>query len=69
MTVNNERVTAVKGDSMISLAGLVSGGAASSFDAIYVDGSHTVRFRKSTAGTMTQLSLIIFSNTESNPSL
>ena len=40
---NNERVTAVKGDSLLSLSSLVAAGGTSTFDAIYVDGSHTVR--------------------------
>lgn len=41
---NAERVTAVKGDSLLSLSGLVAAGATSTFDAIYVDGDHTVRY-------------------------
>lgn len=41
--VNGDRVTAVKGDSMLSLAALVATGATSTFDVIYVDAGHTVR--------------------------
>ena len=37
---NGERVVAMKGDSLRSLAGLVASGLSSSFDAIYVDASH-----------------------------
>lgn len=36
-------MNAVKGDSLVSLAALVAGGASSSFDVIYLDGSHKVR--------------------------
>lgn len=36
---NGERVVAMKGDSLRSLAGLVASGLSSSFDAIYVDAS------------------------------
>lgn len=42
---NRERVSAVKGDSLLSLAGLVAGGRTSTFDVIYVDGDHGVRLQ------------------------
>lgn len=41
---NGHRIGVIKGDSMLSLASLVAGGATKSFDMIYVDGSHEVRF-------------------------
>ncbi|CAM9227259.1 unnamed protein product, partial [Pylaiella littoralis] len=37
---NGERVIAIKGDSLESLAGLLARGLISSFDAVYVDASH-----------------------------
>ncbi|CAN0083622.1 unnamed protein product [Scytosiphon promiscuus] len=37
---NRERVSALKGDSLLSLAGLVAAGRTSTFDVIYVDGDH-----------------------------
>lgn len=40
---NGERVTVVKGESMLALAALVRDGATSTFDVIYVDGDHAVR--------------------------
>lgn len=43
---NSERVTAVKGDSVLSLAASVAAGATSTFDVIYVDGGHTVRLER-----------------------
>lgn len=39
---NGERVIAIKGDSLESLAGLLARGLTSSLDAVYVDGSHQV---------------------------
>lgn len=43
---NGERVLAFKGDSLESLAGLISRGLTSSFDAVYVDASHEVSERE-----------------------
>lgn len=40
---NGERVTVVKGESMLALTALVRDGATSTFDIIYVDGDHSVR--------------------------
>eukprot|EP00903_Cladosiphon_okamuranus_P016548 g15266.t1 len=39
---NSERVTAIKGDSLLSLSSLIAAGGTSTFDAIYVDGAHTM---------------------------
>lgn len=39
---NSERVIAIKGDSLESLAGLLARGLIASFDAVYVDASHEV---------------------------
>eukprot|EP00752_Nemacystus_decipiens_P004620 g4217.t1 len=40
---NNERVNAIKGDSLLSLSGLIAAGGTSTFDFIYVDGSHSMK--------------------------
>ncbi|CAM9226803.1 unnamed protein product [Pylaiella littoralis] len=40
---NSERVIAVKGDSLESLAGLLARGLISSFDAVYIDASHEMK--------------------------
>lgn len=39
---NGEHVIAFKGDSLNSLVGLLAKGLTSSFDAVYIDGSHEV---------------------------
>ncbi|CAN0034342.1 unnamed protein product [Sphacelaria rigidula] len=40
---NGERVNAIKGESIVSLSGLVAGGYSSAFDAVYVDASHNMK--------------------------
>lgn len=40
---HGDRVITLKGDSLQSLAGLLSRGLISSFDAVYLDASHAVR--------------------------
>ena len=42
---NGERVIALKGDSLESLAGLLARGLTSSFDAVYIDASHQVKLK------------------------
>ena len=43
-TGKREQIRVVKGDSLLSLASLVAAGWTSSFDVIYVDASHQVKY-------------------------